>query len=589
VAETLKVDPGELVKLAARLATEVGQAQGMELADTVYFAGADDISRAGALRLTRQGAQLANLINMGRYVVLAAAYEIGAAGKRYSETDAAGRNRIASAKSGANSASTSGVVTNPVVPPTPSPPRPVPAVSTDVPAGDIDPKFFAHRLQLGDGGSSASTFAASWRAYLGAAHRQTAEAVVRTANGARRWEPVGSTEVAPSLTRFKTWHDQVGDYAAKLSQRADDYSHAFRKAKAAHPSLQTIEAADLRLQRAIASRIPQEIAAARKHRDRVYRQSYQAQQEYRTAIESGVRDEDVNSRIERPRDIATQTSAAVDNENGPPRGGNGTGTGSGGNGTGTGSGGNQTRKGSVLKDVLNGVLTGANGIASVAPLLAQLLGSGGDGTLPDVPPIELPPPPPPPLPPPPPIQDPARSNTIPQIPDPSQLANADPNSGADDSLREDPYLEDPLLDEPYLDDYGGYGGGPGGGGLGGGGGGGLSDSAVAGIPLSRTANAGAPFRAAARPSGAPVAGGRSQPGAGGMPYMPFMPGMGGANANAGDRKNPFAVDQKIVDDDELRSRVLASATVNEKPPVLPPEATRPTPDKTATNQAGVPT
>jgi hypothetical protein len=580
VAETLKVDPHQLATLARNLAVMVWQARGLVPADTVRPAGGDPISMAGAERLSSRGAQLANRVIEGLNKLTPAAYAIGAAGELYSGGDTTGADAIASTGLGTGSAPASEVVRNPVGPWAPIPVRDVPPVSIDVPADLSDPETFAKQLvEQGDGGSSARTFSGSWRnVYVGAAHPMTDQAVVETANGTGRWEPVGAQKVAPLFAQFRAWHDEVGfNYAAALSQQADDYVGAFNNVRAAHPKLAEVKDAKQRYEMAMPG---PEKTAALVDLMRVYQRSWQAQQQYRMAIESAIPNGDIV--VAPPPDIASPTIAAVDNDIVQRQAARG---------AGAGSGGNQTRNGSPIKGVLSGLL---KGLPSIAPLLTQLLESTGDTTLPTGPTIEPPfelPVPPPPSPPTPSIQDPARSGGIPQIPDLSQLADPGLNEDlpSDDGLLEEPYLEDPLLEQPYLDDYAGS---PGytGGGLGGGGGGGGVSPVVGGVPLSRTANLGAPKRSVARQFGAPTAGGRAQPGVGGgTPYMPFMPGMGGANPNAGARKNPFAVEEKIVDDDELRSKVLASATVNEKPPVLPPDATRPTVDKTVRNQPGATT
>jgi hypothetical protein len=567
---TLEVDPRQLVTLAANLAVVVGRVQGLVPADTVRAAGGDPISTAGAQRLSSQGAQLANLINEGLNKLAAAAYAIGAAGQQYSRTDIAGGRAIASTELGANSAP-AGEITNPVGPWAAIPRRDVPKVSTGVPAGGYpDPEDFARELLQGDSGQSAINFSGSWRdVYAAAAHPMTDIAVVETANGVRQWKPVGA-DVATLFEQFRRWQDEVGrNYAAMLAQQADVYVGAFDDVRNAHPPLETILEAKRRYQTAMPG---PEKTAALVHLMQVYQQSWQAQQQYRTAIESAIPNRDI---VVAPPDIAGPTIAAVDNDIGSRQADRG---------TGTGSGGNQTRNGNAISDILRGVTSGL-------PLLTQLLGATGDTTLPDAGPIgapTVPPTVPPPTPTPTPtpgIEQPANSDAIPQIPDLSQLANQGLNDGppSDEGLLEDPYLEnaDPLDDFDL--DPGGYGGGYGGG-LGGGGG--VPTSAVGGVPLFGATSLRAPQTPGARQFGGPAAGGRSQAGVGGMPYMPYMPGMGGGNPNAGDRKNPFAVEQKIVDDDDLRSQVLASATVNEKPPVLPPDATRPTPDNTARNQAG---
>ncbi len=548
MSTTLDMSPVSLLLTAKVLVDVLEQTKHLLPTETVDAAGGDPISDYAARVLTAQGVQLTYLIRQGRHLVDAAARAIG---------DAAGETSAADASGGKG-----GAMTDAVGSPPPFEPDSLPAAPTGVLSGEDAKRFAEQIFEQGDQGVSAQRYIDIWNiAYREGAHKRIAVTVDNARPEVQqRWQPAG-TQVAKRFSEWLTWYEKVDDQATKLANAAANYADAFDKVKNVHPTPKEIKEANDRL---VASSRPgtdpAERDAAIQNWNQVQERAQQAQQQYRAAIESGVRSENVVDLVGPAPAIADQTSAAG---RGTPRtraaGGTGTNeTQVGKNQTGDTGEKGATNENNALNELLSGLGQNSQqddiGAATTDPAAAQQANT---------------------------TANPASAGGFPGIP-PMSNPNAGPNPD-DGRTAADLDLDDPLNFDsgPGAGYAGGYGGAPGGGG-------GVRTPAAGGV--TGTSNASAAKTPAAVPQfGMPAARIQQASLGSGMPMYPPYGGMGpGAGANGGERaKNPFEKPKEFVDIDAERAKGLPGHILNEVKVVADATPTPKTADRTSeTNQAG---
>lgn len=249
----LKVDPQELVAVAAKLAAAARDAGAAMPTGWVVPGGADPVSAAAVPALNKQATSLLNGVASVLTDVQRTAYNIGAAAADYTEADDRGARTVGG--SGGD------ILANPVGDVQEIGRRRMPAIQFPASGGSVDPLTFAQQLHSGPGTSAAKGFADSLRRFAGSSHLAAIEEVSAASKSMQNWEPVG-TAAAGELDQRRGFLDQLGTGLGLLADGIDTYSNAFQTAKAKHPTPEEIIATRKELLTAMRSKNEAAIAAA---------------------------------------------------------------------------------------------------------------------------------------------------------------------------------------------------------------------------------------------------------------------------------------------------------------------------------------